>query len=200
MVNVCVDRSLSVCAKGYEFTEDELRELDWELWNSPCAEWDKKGTGDNYDPILANTIWHEILGKGNHTHGFREWCFLFGDKVDGAEKYLLDREDKNEMFDEMDLFEKNQNLEEQLRIPHEYRPGSNSVQASLQTNRITTEDTMILLVTVSKRGTNYWTGGSDMGKIYIPLRLIHHIKDTALMNVKLMGPHVQNRLRAYYIQ
>jgi hypothetical protein len=204
MVNVCVDRNLSVCARGYEFTEDELRELDWEIWNSPDGEWDWEfptaNKKDKYDPILMNTIWHEIIGKGNYAPGFRDWCFLFGDKIDDVEKTLLDREDTDEMFDEMDIFEKEMNLHEQLRIPHKDRPDGDSVKTSLQTNKLTTEDTMMVHVTVLKKGENYWTGDSDMGKIYIPLRLVHHVSGNDLMNVKVMGPHVQIPLRAYYIQ
>ena len=112
----------------------------------------------------------------------------------GAE--VLEREDLNEMFDDMDVFEKDLNLQLQLRVPHEFRRCS-----CASPDEMSSSDTMTTEVRVSKRGDKYWTGDSNFGKVFIPMDLVHHIRyDAAVkMRVKVMGPHVQIPLRAFFI-
>ena len=106
-----------------------------------------------------------------------------------------EHEDLNEMFDDMDVFEKDMNLQLQLRVPHEFRRHSCAPR-----DEMSSSDTMTTEVRVSKKGDNYWTGDSDFGKVFIPMDLVHHIQNDAVvkMRVKVMGPHVQIPLRSFF--
>jgi hypothetical protein len=163
----------------------------------------------NLQPTAAREVMKElerVQSSDKEKKAYEEYLLYTGNMTQTTEWEGLpevghpnwsEREDLNEMFDEMNVFEKDLNLQLQLSVPHEFRP----TQQSGALDKITSSDTMTTEVKVSKRGDKYWTGDSDFGKIFIPLNLTHHIHDdsSVKMNVKVMGSHVQIPLRAFFI-
>ena len=182
---------MSPCLYAPGFTEEECRTLEWEA-------------SETKDPVHADLLKEMEDLKGS----YREWMPLWkgGCKSCPIEEEILNAIDLSEMESEMEIFDRQQNLEEQLRIPHECRPEQEGNQISRGYGDVFTKsDTVRTLVNVKKRGQKYWMGESRFGKVYIHTKFAGpkgnsiNVGNFLDMQLKYMGPHVQLPLRACWI-
>jgi hypothetical protein len=209
--------------KPYEEIVEEM----YKMFKSDNGFWEHSLTGGGEMECVMNMIdYHNssideknlLLEMVSITNDQREWVDIyeagminFGNH-DGYLEYLNGL-DKQEMKRDMEIFQEELSLGCALSIPHGDRP-----EITTCVGEFDKKDTAIIPVKIDKKGCDYYTGSSPLGKVYIPKHVAIYVRDMVEgrwyrtpekrvtgaddrwneeihMNVKVMGPHCKLPLR-----
>ena len=144
------------------FTETEWQELEYECLTDQMSRQLIGETSENQDTLLQEhkemTEAYNAMAQHKHKmHNTGEWETLDKKSFRNV-SHINQKWDYHEMYYDMNAFESDVNAQKIIAAKHQHIP-----QITMDVN-------------ISTKGTNYATGESIVGKVYIPKQMTHFFK------------------------